>query len=69
MRIFSEELMELGAEYDEGIVLRGRGFEMRIRPSAELSALSLAVRCRDAEFAGELLASAGKVIEALEAGG
>ena len=66
MRIISGELMELGADYSNGISLKGRNFEMHIRPSAELSALKIAVRSHDSEFAREILSSAVTAVEALE---
>ena len=66
MRVLSEELMELGADYSDGISLKGRNFEMHIRPSAELSALKIAVKSHNEEFARDLLSSAVKAVDALE---
>lgn len=66
MRVLSEELMDLGADYSDGISLRGRNYELHIRPSAGLSALRLAVKSADAEFAKELLSSAAAAAEALD---
>lgn len=66
MRVLSGELMELGADYSDGIRLSGRSYELHIRPSASLSALRIAVKSADAEFARELLDSAWAAAEALE---
>ena len=66
MRILSAELMELGADYSDGIDLKGRNFELHIRPSAELSALNIAVKSQNEEFAKELLGSAVAAVAAIE---
>ena len=51
MGILSLELMELGADYAEGISLRTPRYEISIAPAAELSALRVAVRGEDMEAA------------------
>ena len=66
MRVLSAELMALGADYSDGIILRGRNYEMHIRPSSALSALRMAVKSDDAEFAEELLSSAAAAAAALD---
>ena len=66
MGILSSELMELGADYSRGLVISSPRFELSIRPAAELSALRLAVRGADAEFAGEMLALAKDMVEKME---
>jgi len=66
MGVLAGELMELGADYSDGIRLRGRNYELHIRPSANLSALRIAVKSADAEFAKELLDSAAAAAAALD---
>jgi len=65
MGILSLELMELGADYAEGISLRTPRYEISIAPAAELSALRLAVRGEDME-AARMLELAKEAIEKLE---
>ena len=65
MGILSLELMELGADYAEGISLRTPRYEISIAPAAELSALRLAVRGDDME-AARMLELAREAIEKLE---
>ena len=65
MGILSLELMELGADYAEGISLRTPRYEISIAPAAELSALRLAVRGEEME-AARMLELAREAIEKLE---
>lgn len=66
MGILSEELMELGAEYSDGIRLKGKNFSLHIRPAASLSALRIAVKSDDAELAEDMLNLAKNAVEKLE---
>ncbi|MBQ2960617.1 MAG: nucleotidyltransferase family protein [Oscillospiraceae bacterium] len=66
MGILSTELMELGADYSEGISVKTPRFEIRIQPAAELSALRLAVKGQDMEAAQELLELGKDAIEKLD---
>ena len=66
MGTLAELMLELGAEYDDGIRVRGRNYELHISPSAARSAVRIAVRSEDAEFAKALCLSARRVAEKLE---
>ncbi len=63
MQRLSAELMELGADYRQGISLSGGRLELKIWPSAASSALCLAVKSPDAEFAGDMLEKARRAVE------
>ena len=65
MGTLAELMLELGAEYDDGIRVRGRNYELHISPSAARSAVRIAVRAEDAEFAKALCLSARRVAEKL----
>lgn len=66
MGALSRELMELGADYSDGLRLHGRSYELRIAPEALRSAVGVYVSAGDAEFARELAVSARDMIAALE---
>ncbi len=68
MGTLSELMLELGADYDDGIRLRGPGYELHIAPLAGREAVRFAVRAQDAEFARELCLSARRIAEAIERG-
>ena len=68
MGALSELMLELGADYYDGIRLQGRGYRLHICPSAARSAVRLAVQSEDAEFARSLCLSARAVAEALQRG-
>jgi len=65
MGTLSELLLDMGADYSDGIRLRGKNFEMHISPSAVSSAVRIAVRSPDAELAGALCLSAKELAEKL----
>ena len=65
MGALSELMLELGAEFDDGIRVHGGGYELHISPSAARSAVRIAVRSGDAEFAKALCLSARDVAEKL----
>lgn len=64
----SELLMDMGADYSDGLQLQGPRFHLRISPLASRSALRISVASQDAEFARELALSARDLARALEAG-
>ena len=66
MGTLSELMLDMGAEYDDGIRLRGKDYEMHICPSAVKSAVRIAVRSDNAEFARALCLSAKDVAEKLK---
>lgn len=69
MRSLSELLMDMGADYSDGLQLDAPRFHLRISPLASRSALRISVSSQDAEFARELAISARDLARALEKGG
>ena len=65
MGTLSELMLDMGAEFDDGIRLRGKDYELHISPSCVNSAVRIAVRAGDAEFARALCLSAKDVVEKL----
>ena len=65
MGTLSEQLMELGADYADGLRLAGERFRLHISPRPREQALRVCVQSEDAEFARELAFSAKEAIEAL----
>lgn len=66
MGTLSELMMDMGADYSDGLRLRGRSYSLHIAPVRERSALRLRVSAQDAEFARSLALSARELIEALD---
>ena len=66
MGTLSELMLDMGAEYDDGIRLKGRNYELHICPSAVKSAVRIAVRSDDAELARALCLTAKDVAEKLK---
>ena len=66
MGVLSELLMDMGADYSDGLRLHGKGYELRISPLASRSALRISVQSEDAEFARELALSARNLARALD---
>ena len=66
MGTLAELLMDMGADYSDGIRLHGPRFDMHISPSAAHSAIRIAVNSEDAEFAKELALSARELAQALD---
>ena len=66
MGTLAELMMDMGADYADGIRLHGKGYDMHISPSAVCSAVRVAVSSPDAEFARELALSAKDLIQALD---
>ena len=68
MRSLSGLMLEVNADYSDGILVAAPNFLLRIAPCSSRSALSFSVRSNDAEFSRELALSAKAVAEALENG-
>ncbi len=66
MGALSEAMLELGADYSDGIRLHGRRYELHISPLSARSAIRIAVSSQDTEFAKELALSAKELAEALD---
>lgn len=65
MGALSECMLDMGADYSDGIHLTGRGYRLHIAPLARSSAVRVAVAAEDAEFARSLALSAKELIDAL----
>ena len=66
MGALSELLLDMGASFDDGLRLEGKGYRLHISPSAKSSALRIAVQSEDVEFARALCLSAKELAEALQ---
>ena len=66
MGTLSEELLELGPDYGDGLRLSGENYRLHIAPLPDLSALRVCVQSPDTEFAKNLAYSARDLIAALE---
>ena len=64
----SELMLELDAEYSDGILLRRPGWQLGVRPDGRESALRIRANASDPEYARSLALSLGDVIRALEQG-
>lgn len=67
MRVLSQSLLELGADYSDGIRLAGQNYSLHISPLSAVSSLRVAVSSPDAELARALAVSAKELINALQA--
>lgn len=65
MTALSSLMLEMGADYSDGIRFAAPGGRVHIFPRAEKSAVAVAVDAPDAEFASSLALSAGEIIKAL----
>lgn len=65
MGALSEAMLDMGADYSDGIRLAGWGYSLHIAPLAAREAVRVSVRSPDAEFARSLALSAKEVIDAL----
>lgn len=65
MGTLAELMLDMGADFSDGIRLHGQGYELHICPSSMRSAVRISVQSGDAEFARELALSAKAVAEAL----
>lgn len=66
MGALSELMLDMGADYSDGIRLRGSRFDLHISPLSKSSALRISVSSQDAEFAKELALSAKELAQALD---
>ena len=66
MGALSAAMLDLGADYSDGLRLHGQRFDLHIAPLAARSALRIAVSSEDTEFARELALSAKELAEALD---
>ena len=62
----SRWMLELPADYSDGIRLHDPRYELHIWPESDKSALRIAVNAEDAEFARRLAFSARDLAKALE---
>jgi len=68
MGALSELMLEMHADYSDGIRLEGDRYRLHIAPLPQRSAIRIAVDSEDAEFARALALSAKELAEALEHG-
>lgn len=66
MGALSGALMDMGADYSEGLRLSTPRFELHVSPLCRSSAVRISVRSEDAELAHSLCLSARELAEALE---
>ena len=66
MGALSELMLDMGADYSDGLRLRTERYSLHIRPCAGRSAVRIGVRADDAEFAKELALSAKALAQALK---
>lgn len=66
MGTLSELMLDMGADYDDGLQLNRENYSLHIAPLAQRSAVRVSVQSPDAEFARELAVSAKNLIEALD---
>ena len=66
MGALSEYMLEMHADYSDGIRLEGGRYRLHIAPLPQRSAIRIAVDSEDAEFARELALSAKELAEALD---
>ena len=66
MGVLSGAMLDMGADYSDGLSLEGKGYRLHIAPLADGSAVRVAVRSADAEFARSLALSASELIAALD---
>lgn len=66
MGALSELVLDMGADYRDGIQISGKNYRLRIAPRADASAIRIAVSSGDAEFAKELALSAKELAQALD---
>ena len=66
MDALSRAMLDMGADYSDGIRLSNPQYRLHIAPLPGRSAIRIAVAAEDAEFARELAISAKKLAEALD---
>ena len=66
MGTLSEQLLELGADYSDGLRLERENYRLHIAPMPAASALRVCVRSADTEFARSLALSVKELVERLD---
>ena len=66
MGALSELMLDMGADYSDGLRLRTERYSLHIRHCSDRSAVRIGVRADDAEFAKELALSAKALAQALK---
>lgn len=66
MGVLSEALLDLGADYSDGIRIAAPNYSLHIAPRETVSAIHVDIRSDDAEFAKELTLTTKELIEKLE---
>lgn len=66
MGVLSEAVLDLGADYSDGIRIIRPNYSLHIAPRVRVSAIHVDIRSDDAEFARELTLTAKELIEKLE---
>lgn len=66
MGALSALMLEMDADYSDGIRLMGKGFRLRLSPRENKNAIRISVAARDGEFARRLAFSARDLIRALD---
>jgi len=66
MGALSAAMLDMGADYSDGIRLKGSRYEMHISPLSRSSAIRISVSSEDTEFARELAVSAKELAEAFD---
>ena len=62
----SAVFMEMGADFSDGLWLRGADFELSVAPVSGSAALQIRANSRDAELARELTDAASRLVERIE---
>jgi NDP-sugar pyrophosphorylase family protein len=69
MRAVSESMMAFGADFSEGLTMRGRHCGLRVSPSGKESAVLIEAASDSAEFSAELALTMEKLVAELESSG
>lgn len=67
MGALSAALMDMGADFEDGLRLSGRHFDLHISPLSSAAALRIAVNADDAEYARSLALSVRELAQSLDA--
>ncbi len=62
----SSAFIELGADFSDGLCLRGDSYELRIAPMAHSAALRISASANDSETASELAEAASQLVKEIE---
>lgn len=66
MGALSELMLDMGADYSDGLHLAGEGYSLHIAPLSQRSAVRIKVDSEDTEFARELTITTKNLIEAID---